>query len=176
MVNAPDWEALRVLLRDESRRVLQAFQKKHGKDDLTGVGYVFALWNVTPQLDLCANTSEPSDDEEERFNSGDYEFPAGLTGKARELGAAWWKALSALHALAAKEGDNDKKKSAVYRGLVTLVGTVLLDLRAEGFFPDEVDFNVSEAGDDSEIVAKRHKMLKAWKVPDAGKKWSKPKI
>lgn len=160
MAASPDWGALRVLLRDESRRVLEQFLVTHDKDELRGVGYVFELWNVTPQLDLCAHVSELADDPEERFNSGDYDFPAGLTGpgKARELGPKWCSALDELHSLAEEEAEA-RREGSVYRGLIALTGTVLLDLLAEGLVPDEVDLNVSEVGDNSEKVAARHEML-----------------
>lgn len=172
-MTTPDWSSLRTLLRDEARRVLTRFFAEHDAKELTGVGFVFTLWNVTPQLDLCAHTSELAEDEEERFNSGDYDFPSGVTDERRELGPKVWEAIGDLHAQAGKEAAKGKAKSAVYRGLVELTSSVLLDLRDEKLIPDGVDFNVSEVGDDSELVAARHAMLSAWKVPDEGTTWKR---
>ena len=123
---------------------------------------------MTPQLNLCAHVDELVDDPEERWNSGDYDFPAGLSEEPHELGAAWWTALEALHAAAADEPEH----GPVYQGLVALCSSVLLDLRREGLVPDGIDLNVAEVGDDVDLVATRHAMLTEGRIPDGGTPWS----
>jgi hypothetical protein len=150
-----DTAALVTLLLPEARRVLAAFLAAHRDDAPTAVGFVFALDNVTPQLDLCTHLGPLADDEDERWNSGDYEFPAGLTGARRELGPAVWDAVVALHA-SARAGDRD----AVYRAIVAACGEVLLDLQTEGVLPAGIDLNVAEVGDPSPVVAARGEQLR----------------
>jgi hypothetical protein len=160
-----DLEPLRRLLRDESRRVLRAFLATHPRP--TALGYVFSLSNVTPQLDLCAHLG-PLPADEERWNSGDFDFPSGLSGARRELGDLWWRELVALHARVETEGTG----GSTWHGVVALCGQVLLDLQHEGLVPRDVDLNVSEVGDPLSLVAARHAQLSRGVVPDAGVPWS----
>ncbi len=152
-----DLRHLRVLLATEARRVLRAFLATHPDTPLTALGFVFTLYNASPQLDLCAHTTALAEDDEERWNSGDYDFPAGLTGASGELGPAVLAEVARLHALAATEPP----RGPAYQGLVALCGAVLLDLRADGLVPSCIDLNVAEVGDDVDIVASRHAALVA---------------
>jgi hypothetical protein len=158
-----DPDTLVALLRPEALRVWTAFRAAHPGAAPTAAGFVFTLDNVTPQLDLCAHLGPLADDEDERWNSGDYDFPAGLTGARRELGPAVWDAVVALHA-AARAGDRD----AVYRAIVAACGEVLLDLQDEGVLPAGIDLNVSEVGDPSSVVAARGERLRAGRLLERG--------
>ena len=142
---------LRSLLRDEARRVLQRFLDAH-EEAPTALGFVFELYNATPAFELCAHLGPLADDEEERWNSGDYDFPAGLSGVRHELGPSFYARFSELHAQAQEEPHH----GPVYQGLLELCVQVLRDLRAEGIVPSAIDLNVSEVGDPADVVAKRH--------------------
>jgi hypothetical protein len=166
-MTTPDPAALRALLRAAARPVLSGFRARHPEPP-TALGFVFALHNVSPQLDLCAHLGPLPEDEEERWNSGDYDFPAGLSGARGELGAAWSAAMAALHAAAAGEGP----RGPVYQQIVSLLGQVLLDLRAEGLVPEGVDLNLAEVGDPEDLVARRHAQLRAGRLPDGGAAWA----
>lgn len=142
------------LLRDEARRVLQSFLGSHDEPP-TALGFVFALYNVTPAFDLCAHLGPLAEDEDERWNSGDYDFPAGLSGAHHELGPTFFARFSELHAQAQTEPHH----GPIYRGIVELCMQVLRDLRLEGLVPSNIDLNVSEVGDPSDVVAKRHSAI-----------------
>lgn len=151
-----DMEALKALVREQASRVLRTFLRAHGEAP-TALGFVFELYNVTPQLDLCAHLGALPDDLEARWNSGDYDFPAGLTGARRELGPVVIQQLTELHRLAREEPE----RGAIYVGLVALCSDVLLDVCEEAQLGPDLDLNVSEVGDGVEVVAARHVALSA---------------
>lgn len=164
-----DPRSLRPLLREEARRVLLTFLDDH-EEAPTAIGFILTLYNVTPQLDLCAHLGPLSDDEEERWNSGDYDFPAGLTGERYELGATFYTRLAELHTLA----RNEDHHGPIYRGLIELCALVLFDLRDEGLIPRGIDLNLSEVGDSWERVAERHATMERDCVPDGGEPYAGP--
>src|SRR5689334_2790496 len=107
-----DWPQTKQLLIVGSDKAIRAFLSHHADDQLCAIGYVFELWNNSPQFDLCANTdryfrnsmaqyernSPQTVHEEIRWNSGDYEFPAGLLHR-EELGPEWLAESARLHDL-----------------------------------------------------------------------------
>jgi hypothetical protein len=131
--------------------VLQRFLDEHDEAP-TALGFVFELYNVTPAFALCAHLGPLADDEDERWNSGDYDFPAGLSGVRHELGPAFHGRFAALHA----QAQGEPHHGPIYQGLIELCMQVLRDLRGEGLVSADVDLNVSEVGDPSDVVAKRH--------------------
>lgn len=155
--------ALRGLLRERAREALRAFVAKHGPP--SALGFVFTLYNVTPQLDLCAHVGELAEDEDERWNSGDYRFPAGLTGAHRELGEEFFAELTRLHDAARDEGP----RGPIYRGLVELCSEVILDLLDAERLSPGIDLNVSEVGDPIDLVISRHALLTERRIPDSGR-------
>jgi hypothetical protein len=157
------WEKCKGLLLDGTRSAIEAFFKKTARKELCAIGYVFELGNESPQFDLCADTRsnrKRSPDwalPDVRWNSGNYEFPAGLSN-CSELGSEWNAEANKLHALA----EDEQKYDAVYKGLVRLGCVVLVELAREGFLGEwrVLDFNVSEVGDPIKLVAARDAKIK----------------
>jgi len=152
------WPQHQQVLLDSSRRVLKTFLSQHPDEKLLAIGFVFELWNNTKQFDLCAHTGdEPSEDPEVRWNSGDYDYPAGLMGLRDELGPEWTAINTRLHQLAAKEDETGE----IYQGLITISCQTMALLKQEGLFGDatELDFNIAEVGDSIEKVQERNRMI-----------------
>jgi hypothetical protein len=153
-----DWDHYHRVLVDSSRAVLLRFHEKAPKESVIAVGYVFELWNASPQFDLCADVGTQDDQREEvRWNSGDYEFPAGLLGVADELGSEWTEISARLHQSAEDQtGDGE-----IYRGLIDISCRALVDLARSGVLgdPTRLDFNVSEVGDDLAVVIVRNRLI-----------------
>jgi hypothetical protein len=160
---AIDWEKCKGLLLEGTRSAITDFMKKTPRSELCAIGYVFELGNESPQFDLCADTwsnRKRSPDWElpdARWNSGNYEFPAGLSSYS-ELGSEWNDVAGLLHNTAEKERYFD----AVYKGLVRIGCEVLVELARGGFLGDWqlLDFNVSEVGDSIEVVSARNAKIK----------------
>jgi hypothetical protein len=171
-----DWERNKKLLLDGSEAAIRKFLAVRAKGDLCAIGYVFELWNASPQFDLCANTTQffqesmarhlkkwPDDSvddsaKEYRWNSGCYQYSAGLLGERAELGAAWDAESDRLHELA----DADPESREVYDGLIRISCDVLVELASRRVFGDwsALDFNVSEVGDAIETVQQRDREIK----------------
>lgn len=157
-----DWSFLEKLLIDSSEIAIRRFVASLKQRRLLAIGYVFELGNKSPQFDLCANVSGNRDfvhefDDDDRWNSGDYEYPAGLLDSRTELGNEWNSANEKLHAIA---GD-DHSFAAIYEGVVRISCNSLIDLATRGVLPSplELDYNVSEVGDDLPLVASRHELI-----------------
>ena len=88
-----DWQSYKQILVEFADAALTTFLDAYPIDSICAVGFVFELWNETGQFDICANTStflentiststeqwpDLTDNDEIRWNSGDFEFPAGL--------------------------------------------------------------------------------------------------
>lgn len=158
----PDWSNLEKLLIDSSEAAICRFVASLNERRLLAIGYVFELGNNSPQFDLCANVSGRRDfvhefDDDDRWNSGDYEYPAGLLDSKCELGSEWNAATKELHAIA----NDDDSFSAIYDGIVGISCNSLIDLAVRGVLPCPLtlDYNVSEVGDDLSLVASRHTMI-----------------
>jgi hypothetical protein len=154
------WPQYQQVLLDSSRRVIKTFLSQHTDDKLLAIGFVFELWNNTPQFDLCAHTGdEPSEDPEVRWNSGDYSFPARLLGLRDELGPEWTAINTHLHQLA----KNEDESGEIYQGLIDISIQTMIALKQEGFFgkATHLDFNISEVGDALETVRERNQMIHA---------------
>jgi hypothetical protein len=157
--SSEDWDHHQRVLVDASKAVLLRFFEKHPKESVIAIGYVFELWNASPQFDLCANVGSRHDDREEvRWNSGDYQFPAGLLGGTiNELGAEWVQISDRLHLAA----EDEIGEGEVYRGLIDISCRALVELARTGLFgdPTRLDFNVSEVGDSTEMVRIRNRSI-----------------
>lgn len=158
----PDWTSLEKLLIDSSEVAIRRFVASLKQRSLLAIGYVFELGNHSPQFDLCANVSGSRDfvhelDDDDRWNSGDYEYPAGLLDSRTELGNEWNAASAKLHAIASDE----QSFPAIYDGIVTISCNSLIGLATRGVLPSplELDYNVSEVGDDLSLVASRHELI-----------------
>jgi hypothetical protein len=152
------WDHHQRVLVAASKAVLRRFFEKHPKESVIAIGYVFELWNASPQFDLCANVGSRHDDREEiRWNSGNYQFPAGLLGTIDELGAEWVQISYRLHQAA----EDQEGHGEVYRGLIDISCRALIDLARSGLFgdPARLDFNVSEVGDSTDVVSTRSRSI-----------------
>ena len=154
-----DWTNLEKLLIDSSEAAIRRFVASLKEHRLLAIGYVFELGNNSPQFDLCANITGSRDsvedlDDDDRWNSGDYEYPAGLLDSSNELGNEWNTAVEKLHEIA-----NDAHSfPEIYNGIVRISCNSLIDLATRGVLPSPLalDYNVSEVGDDLQLVASRH--------------------
>ncbi len=158
----PDWLVLEKLLIDSSEDAIRRFVASLKQRKLLAIGYVFELGNSSPHFDLCANVSggrEFVDDfeDDDRWNSGDYEYPAGLLDSESELGDEWNAANEKLHAIARDEHSF----LDIYNGIVRISCDSLIDLAIRGVLPSplSLDYNVSEVGDDLSLVASRHTLI-----------------
>lgn len=152
------WPQHQQVLLASSRRVIQKFLAQNSGEPLLAIGFVFELWNNTPQFDLCAHTGdEPSEDPEVRWNSGEYSFPAGLLGVRDELGPEWTAINTHLHQLA----KNEDTSGEIYQGLITISCQTMALLKQEGLFGDAtaLDFNIAEVGDPVEKVQERNRLI-----------------
>lgn len=153
-----DWQHHQRVLVSASEAVLLRFYEKHAAESLTAVGYVFELWNLSPQFDLCANIGPRQDERDEvRWNSGDYEFPAGLLNTVDELGPEWTQINERLH----KAAEGQDRDGDVYRGLIEISCGALVDLSKSGLIcnPSRLDFNVSEVDDSLDVVVARNRTI-----------------
>lgn len=157
-----DWSFLEKLLIESSEVAIRRFVASLKQRRLLAIGYVFELGNNSPQFDLCANVPGNRDfvhefEDDDRWNSGDYEYPAGLLDSRTELGNEWNSANAKLHAIA----SDDHSFNAIYEGIVRISCNSLIDLATRGVLPSplELDYNVSEVGDDLPLVASRHEMI-----------------
>lgn len=151
-----DWNHHQQVLVKASKEVFRRFKEKHASKRLIAVGYVFELWNASPQFDLCANVGAQHDQREEiRWNSGDYIFPAGLLGAVDELGSDWQQIMDQLH----QSAQDQETDGEIYRGLIDICCKSMAELAKSGEFtnPALLDFNVSEVNDDlNEVIARNH--------------------
>ena len=157
----PDWPVLEKLLIESSEVAIRRFLASLKQRRLLAIGYVFEFGNNSPQFDLCANVSGSRDFVHEfddgRWNSGDYEYPAGLLDSRTELGNEWIAANEKLHAIA----SDDQNFPTIYDGTVRISCNSIIDLATRGVLPSplELDYNVSEVGDDLALVASRHEFI-----------------
>lgn len=157
-----DWPILEKLLIDSSEAAIRRFLASLKHRRLLAIGYVFELGNISPQFDLCANVSGSRDfvhkfDDDDRWNSGDYEYPAGLLDPRTELGNEWNTANVKLHSIA----SDDHSFSEIYDGIVRISCNSLIDLATRDVLPTplSLDYNVSEVGDELPLVASRHALI-----------------
>ena len=151
-------DGYRRLLVESTRVVLSRFFQTHSPRDLIAIGYVFELWNASPQFDLCAHTGSHHDERLEiRWNSGDYNFPAGLLGTIDELGPEWGGIVERLH----QEAEDQDQSGEVYRALTEVACGALIEVAREGILGDttKLDFNVSEVNDPLELVMERDRLI-----------------
>ncbi|MEQ1905858.1 MAG: hypothetical protein ABL888_16840 [Pirellulaceae bacterium] len=158
----PNWTRLEELLITSSETAIRRFVASLKNRRLLAIGYVFELGNNSPQFDLCANVSGDRDfihdfDYEDRWNSGDYEYPAGLIDTKSELGTEWDSENRQLHTLA----NDPDRYAAIYAGIVEIACRSLIELATRDVlpYPLAIDYNVSEVGDDLSLVASRHKLI-----------------
>ena len=158
-----DWARNKQLLLEGSRNAFLAFMRKHKKDHLSAVGFVFELGNVSPSFEPCADLGKSraeveSQEDDDRWNSGNFTHPAGVLQTVNELGTAWNSENDRLHEMA----DDEQATKPIYEGLARISCEVLAKLATEGVFGDwdSVDFNVSEVNDDTSLVKKRDAQIR----------------
>jgi len=128
---------------------------------LYAIGYVYELGNAFPQFDVCANVSGPCDwlrnlpiTDEGRWNSGNYEYPAGLLQPGVELGEDWNAIAASLHNEADRTGDYDTAD----RLLSDVACKAIILVARSGAIPNplDVDYNISSVDDRTAVISARH--------------------
>jgi len=168
-----DWDRYSRLLTDGTDGAMRKFLAQHPGTTLSAIGYTFELWNLSPAFNLCANThlyfrqmndryrTEWPNVEVEtlRWSSGDYQFCSSLLTGRNELGSEWESQYLRLHNLA----KEDNYSREVYDGLVRICCAALARLVKGGAIGDwkQIDFNVSEYGDDIELVKQRDQRVRS---------------
>ena len=135
-----------------------------GGRKILAVGYVFELSNAYSQFDICANITGSCDwlhklpaTDDDRWNSGDFEYPAGLLKPGLELGEEWAVFFATIHQTAELTGTYDSAKNTLVEircksiALVASTGIIVSLLR--------VDYNVASVDDPCSIVAVRHRQI-----------------
>ena len=156
-----EWQARLDVLVEASKPVIERFFERHDPGELVAVGYVFELWNAGPQFDLVGHVGATIK-EENRWNSGEYAFPAGLLNGVDELGSEWTAIMERLHTEAEAQ-EEDGEEGAVYKGLIDVSCAAMVRLARSGLFgsAERLDFNVSEVNDPLEIVRERNDLIHA---------------
>jgi hypothetical protein len=168
-----DWDRYTRLLTDGTNGAVQRFFAQHPGIELSAIGFTFELWNHSPAFNLCANTHTyfravkeryrtewPNTDcEQLRWNSGDYEFCAGLLTDPNELGAEWESEYIRLHELA----NENLHSRDIYEGLVRISCCALAKLVNCGMIGkwNVIDFNVAEYGDDIDLIKDRDRIVRS---------------
>src|SRR6185436_13345909 len=115
--DAIDWNRNLELLLSGTEAVIRKFLSERPEIEICAIGYTFELGNASPAFHLCANSREylartlecyrrewPNRDlGSVRWNSGDYQFPAGLLPVAEELAPEWASEAEKFHNLATKD-------------------------------------------------------------------------
>jgi hypothetical protein len=168
-----EWQQLQTLLLDGSAAAIREFFAKHPELRLSAIGYTFELGNNSPAFSLCANTRDnylraveeyrvrwpDIGPETVRWNSGDYQFCAGLCDDANELGIEWNSEYELLH----HRVIDDVTAREVYVGLIRICSHVLATLAQQGALGNwqNIDFNIAEHDDSPELIRQRHQEVLA---------------
>lgn len=170
-----NWARNQRLLFNGSKKAIQKFLAARQGLDLCAIGYTFELSNASPAFDLVANTRAhfqkhvkeslakgyPGVTEEGlRWNSGDYEFCAGILGENDEMGKMWAHESAKLHKLS--RSDDFTIIALVYEGIVSIACETLAELALAGVLGDwkKLDFNVAEYCDKIEVIKQRDKEIR----------------
>lgn len=163
-----DWERNRDLLLAESEPIVrQLFADSETTGDrIVAIGFVYEFGRGQLYFDMCANTAgnfqaqfpDGVVDDEVRWNSGDYDYPGGVSGYYGDWSRTWWDELSRLDQIA-----NDKTQFAgVHERIAEICCAVLVELARRGVFSDwsTIDFNVAALLDDVRLVEQRNEGIK----------------
>jgi hypothetical protein len=163
-----NWAHNQSILIAATATAVREFLSERGINDLCAVGYEFEFGQPEPSFFLCANTlryrgqssAGGSGDDDARWNSGEYEFPAGLLDPQDELGPDWNRVMVDLHRLT-EHGEEETLLDA-YNGLVHICCQTLAELARDGLFGDwtEIDFNVSSVDDSVRTVKQRDRLIR----------------
>jgi hypothetical protein len=163
------WVLNKALLLENSEPVVRAlFSENEARGDvLAAIGYVFEFGRGQLCFDLCANTARhakaslaeflakwpDATADEVRWNSGDYDYPAGVQDRFGGWSTAWWNELSRLDRLAADAGQSQD----IHAGIAEICCEVLAELANREVLGvwSVMDFNVAALLDDIEQVKQR---------------------
>jgi hypothetical protein len=163
-----DWERNRALLLAESEpivRQLLADNETKG-DRIVAIGFVYEFGRGQLYFDMCANTAgnfraqfpDGVVDDEGRWNSGDYDYPGGVSDHYGDWSRTWWEELSRLDHIA-----KDKEQfTGLHERVAEICCAVLVELAKRGVFSDwsTIDFNVAALLDDVQLVIQRNEGIK----------------
>jgi hypothetical protein len=173
-----DWEAAKSILLSSSAEAIRSFAADLPAGEICAIGYIFELGNAHEQFDLCANTRSfyiqhaaeyrsakyrgefPNLSEEEiRWNSGDYEFPAGLPGDSyRTAWFPWSRVSEQLHQIA----ECDLNSDAVHNGLIRIGCESIAEIAQRGLLGDwsTIDFNVASVDCSIQSIMNRDREIR----------------
>lgn len=157
-----DWQQLKQLILDESGpcvRALSADLDSKG-DSLSAVGYVYEFGRGQLCFEMCANTSRNAKEtaEEDRWNSGDYDYPGGVQEIHGNWSDALWLELSVLDRLA----QDQEQSPVVHDTVAKICCEVLAELTRSGVIGDwqQIDFNVAALLDELNEVEQRDRRIR----------------
>jgi hypothetical protein len=178
-----DWQKTRRLLVAGTVPAIESFFAIHPLSELRAIGYTWEWGQPQAAFYPVANTAaglaqglidarryQPDADVELiRWEAGYFPYPAGLTGPADEMGAAWEAEADRLHAITEKMmaiDTSDEVQYAAYtqnsqqfdRDLVQTCCEALADMALTGLFGDfsQVDFWVGSTDENGDIIKERN--------------------
>jgi hypothetical protein len=182
-----DWQKTRQLLIAGSVPAIEAFFVVHPLSELRAIGYTWEWGQPQAAFYPVANTAAglaqglidarrynpEADVELIRWNAGYFPYPAGLTGPADEMGAAWEVEADRLYAITENMNPTDSSDEAQYalycqnygqfrRDLVQTCCEALAEMAAMGLFGDfaSVDFWVGSTDENGDVVKERDAQIR----------------
>lgn len=170
-----DWPHNRELLLAESERLVQALfaENRERGDCLVAIGYVFEFGRGQLEFDMCANTAQSAEEalaellaedpdespDEVRWNSGDFDYPGGVSDHYGGFSAEWRTELKRLDQLAE---DDEEQSAAVHEGIANICCEVLAELATRGVIAEwsSIDFNVAALLDEIDQVKARDQQIR----------------
>lgn len=170
-----DWSHnLNILIQDSEPLIRSLLVENCSRgDEIVSIGYVFEFGRGQLEFDLCANTSRNQTAALEslgmnftegtkdyvRWNSGDFDFPAGVSDLFGGFSEEWYDELIRINQLA----ETESNRTAVYDGIVEICCQALADFARREVIEDwrQLDFNVSDLLDDVEVVKNRDKYIRS---------------
>lgn len=167
-----DWIHNQKILIEESEPIIRGLlaENQDRGDKLAAIGYVFEFGRGQLEFDLCANTSgnlkemledlEPDEPEDDvRWNSGDFDYPSGVSDSFGGFSKAWRDELARIDQLA----ETESNRTAIYDGIVEICCQVLADFCRrdviEGW--QQIDLNVADLLDEIEDIKNRDKYIRS---------------
>lgn len=170
-----DWSHNEKILLEESEPIVRALLSRTRKegDELAAIGYVFEIGRGQLEFDLCANTrrcaneriaayaAEYPDDsmDEVRWNSGDFDYPSGVSEHFGGWSDTWWGELSRFDQLAEASPETAK---LIYEGISDICCKVLAELASKGVIEDwsNLDFNIADLLDEIPVIKGRDEIVR----------------
>jgi len=157
-----DWRRNEELLCEESERLIRALFAEHEKrrEPLAAIGYVYEFGRGQLCFELCANTARKAQklSPDDRWNSGDYDYPAAADQHGGGWSKSWWDELEQLDRLA-QDAEESKR---IHDATARIGCNVLIQLAGRGVLGEWklLDFNVAALLDDVAEVEERDRLIR----------------